>query len=219
MKTSLEWPEDEDERETLPVREKDTPRQPDTHVNKIFLTTRILRGHLSVLAYHNWRTAEVPKFEKILTALEQFFVKNQITLGERLSFQRSNQERNMGQRRTARRKRVGSQYRKFYKKRHENVESGVRMRYLRGRKGRMEANSSRGKKSAESRGSCSEDLGSRGRGQMLTETRESCSSPENLETNERNNGQGSQIRSLSLQLIQSTKVTQKMIKSCIRNSQ
>ena len=75
------WPEDEDERKTLPVREKDTPRQPDTHVNKIFLTTRILRGHLSVSACrNNWRTAEVPKFEKILTALEQFFVKNQITL-------------------------------------------------------------------------------------------------------------------------------------------
>ena len=86
------------------------------------------------------------------------------------------------------------------------------MRYLRGRKGRMEANSSRGKKSAESRGSCSEDLGTRGRGQVLTETRDSCSSPENLETNEQNNGQRSQIRSLSLQLIQSTEAKQKMIK-------
>ena len=45
-----------------------------------------------------------------------------------------------------------------------NLESGVGRRYLAGRKGRMEANSSHREQSAESSGLYSEDLGSRSYG-------------------------------------------------------
>ena len=151
--------------------------------------------------------------ENILRALEQFFLKSQKDLRESFSFQWSSQERNLGQPRKARRKRVdfGSQYTKFYKKRLENFESGVRKRNLRGRKCRMEADSSRSEQSAELRGSCCEDLGSRSCGQVSAEESKCCSSPEDLATNERTNGQVSQIRSSSPQLIYSTKVTEKLI--------
>ena len=158
------WPEEEYGGETVPVREKDTPRQSGTHVNKVFLTTPILREKLIVLTCHNnWRTAEVSLVENILRALEQFFMKSQKDLRENFSFQWSSQERNVGQQRTARLKRVGfgSQYTKFYKRRLENFESGVRKRNLRGRKCRMEADSSRSEQSAELRGPCCEELGSR----------------------------------------------------------
>ena len=64
------------------------------------------------------------------------------------------------------------------------------------------ANSSRSEQSAQSRGSCNEDLGSRSCGQMLVEA----SSPENLATDERTNWQMCQIRSLSHQLIHNTKL-------------
>ena len=192
------WPEEEDGGETVPVREKDTPRQSGTHVHNVFLITPILRENLIVLTCHNnRRTAEVPLVENILRALEKFFIKSQKDLRESFSFQWSSQERNLGQQRTARRKRVGfrSQYTKFHKKRLENFESGVRKRNLRGRKCRMEADSRRSEQSAELRGSCCEDLGS----------------PEDLTTNERINGQVSQIRSSSPQLIYSTMVTEKLI--------
>ena len=42
------WPEDEDEGETVPVRESDTKRKLDAQLNKIFLTTPILSENLSV---------------------------------------------------------------------------------------------------------------------------------------------------------------------------
>ena len=75
----------------------------------------------------------------------------------------------------------------------------------------MEADSSRSVQSAELRGSCCEDLGSRTCGQVSAEESKYCSSPEDLATNERTNGQVSQIRSSSHQLIYSTKVTEKLI--------
>ena len=208
------WPEEEDGGETVPVRQKYTPRQSGTHLNKFFLTTPILRENLIVPTCHNnWRTAEVSLVENILRALEQFFMKSQKDLRESFSFQWSSQERNLGQQRTARRKRVGfrSQYTKFYKKRLENFESGVRKRNLRRRKCRMEADLSRSEQSAELRGSCCEDLGSRSCGQVSAEESKSCSSPEDLATNERKNGQVSQFRSSSHQLIYSTMVTEKLI--------
>ena len=152
--------------------------------------------------------------EKILSALEQFYRKSQKDLRKNFSFQWLNQGRNVGHRRTVRRKTVGfrSQYIKFYKERLEKFDSGVRIRYLRGRNGRKEADSNCIEQSAVSRHSCSEDFGSRSCGQVLTESSESCSSPENLTTDERTNWQISQIRSLSHQLIQSIKVTDKIIK-------
>ena len=208
------WPEEEDGGETVPVREKGTPRKSGNHLNKVFLTTPILRENLIVLTCHNnWRIAEVSLVGNILRALGQFFMKSQKDLRESFSFQWSSQERNVGQQRTARRKRVrfGSQYTKFYKKRLENFESGVRKRNLRGRKCRMEADSSRSEQSAELRGSCCEDLGSRNCGQVSAEESKSCSSPEDLATNEQTNGQVSQIGSSSHQLIYSTKLTEKLI--------
>ena len=39
------WPDDEAGGETVLVRENDTERKSDAHVNKIFLTTPILRGY------------------------------------------------------------------------------------------------------------------------------------------------------------------------------
>ena len=208
------WPEEEDGGETVPVWEKDTPRQSGTHVNKVFLTTPVLRENLIVLTCHyNWRKVEVSLDENILRALEQFFMKSQKDLRESFSFQWSSQKRNVGQQRTARRKRVGigSQYTKFYKKLLKNFESGVRKRNLRGRKCRMEADSSRSEQSVELRGSCCEDLGSRSCGQVSAEESKSCSLPEDLATNERTNGRVSQIRSSSHQLIYSTRVTEKLI--------
>ena len=53
-----------------------------------------------------------------------------------------------------------------------------------GIEGRMEADSSRSEQSAESRGSSSEDFGSRSYGQNLDEASESCSSAEDLATDE-----------------------------------
>ena len=47
---------------------------------------------------------------------------------------------------------------------------------------------------------------------MLAEASESCSSPEDLATDEQTNGQESQIRSFSHQLIHSTKVAEKLVK-------
>ena len=75
------WPENEDGGGTVRVLECDTEHKLDAHVNKIFSTTPILRGYLSVLICHNnRRTAEVPLVEIILRALEQFFMKSQIAL-------------------------------------------------------------------------------------------------------------------------------------------
>ena len=72
----------------------------------------------------------------------------------------------------------------------------------------MEANSSRSEQSAESRGQYSENMGSRSCGQLLVEASESCSSPEDLASSDQKNWKGSHIRSLSYQLIHSTKVTE-----------
>ena len=76
----------------------------------------------------------------------------------------------------------------------------------------MEADSSRSKQSAESHGSCRADLGSRGCGEALAKASESCIALEDLVTIERTNWKGSQIRSLSHQLIHSTTVTANLIK-------
>ena len=69
----------------------------------------------------------------------------------------------------------------------------------------METNPSRSEQSAESLSSCCEEFRSRCCGQVLAEASESCSSPEDLANDERTNWQASQIRSLSHQLIHSTK--------------
>ena len=61
-------------------------------------------------------------------------------------------------------------------------------------------------------GSCNDDLVSRGGGQLLTEASESCSSPEDIATDEPTNWHAIQIRSLSHQLFHCTKVTDKLIK-------
>ena len=121
--------------------ESDTERKSDAQTNKISWSTSKFRENLSVLTCHNyWRTTEVPLAEKILRALEQFFMKSQIDLGEKFSFQWSHQGRNVGHHRTEEEwKRVGFriQYIKFYKKWRENFKSGVIRRYLRGWKGRI----------------------------------------------------------------------------------
>ena len=54
-------------------------------------------------------------------------------------------------------------------------------------------------------------MGSSSRGQVLADERESCSSPEDLAIDERNDLQGRQNKSFSHQLIQNTKVTDKLI--------
>ena len=51
----------------------------------------------------------------------------------------------------------------------------------------MEADLSRSEQSMESRGSCSEDFGSRNCGEALAEASQPCSSSENLATDERSN--------------------------------
>ena len=116
-------------------------------------------------------------------------MKSQIELKEGFVFQGSNQGRNVGHPRTARRKRFGfgSQYTKCYMKRLGKLESVVRMRHLAERKGGMKADSSRSEQSTDSRSSCSEDLGSRICGAAIAETSESCSSPEDLAAYERTN--------------------------------
>ena len=78
-------------------------------------------------------------------------------------------------------------------------------------KSRVEADSNLSEQSAESRGSCSEDFGSRSCGHVLAEASESCRSSEDLATDEQTNGQESQIRSFSHQLIHS-KVAEKLVK-------
>ena len=77
--------------------------------------------------------------------------------------------------------------------------------------GRMEADSSRSEQSAESRGSCSEEFGSRSCGQILAEASESGCSAEDLANDEWTNWRVSQFRSLSHHLIHSTKVKENMI--------
>ena len=76
----------------------------------------------------------------------------------------------------------------------------------------MEADSSCSEQSAESRGSCSEGFGSRSYDEAVAEASKSCSSLEDLATNERKNWKGSQIASLSHKLFHSTKVTVMVIK-------
>ena len=118
------------------------------------------------------------------------------------------------------RKRVGfgSQYTKCYLKRHGNLESGAGRPHLAGRKGRMEADSSRSDQSEESRGSCSEGLGSRSCGQSLPEASGSSSSLEDLATDERTTWQASQIRTSSHQLIHSTNLIKPRVTYGILNS-
>ena len=82
----------------------------------------------------------------------------------------------------------------------------------------MEADSISSALSAELRGSCSEDFGSSNCVQVLAKASKSRSSPENLEADEQTNWQASQIRSLSHQLIHSTKLIKSRVAYRILNS-
>ena len=112
----------------------------------------------------------------------------------------SDQVRKVGHRRTARLNSVGfgSQYPKCYMKPHGIFENGVRRRHLKGKKTKREAGSSHSEQSAELRGSCREDMGSRICSQMLVDARAARSSTEDLATDEQTNWQESQIRNLSI---------------------
>ena len=130
--------------------------------------------------------------EKILRALEQFFMKNRIALREGFPFQCSNQGQSVGHRRTAKRKRgvgFGRQYTKCYMKRHGNLESGV------GRdiwhEGKAEWRPTR---VAVSNQRNHAGFGSRSYDEAVAEASEFCSSLEDLATMSAKTGKGVKLQ-------------------------